>query len=110
MVMTTFAPGPFLQLHEQEIDGHAPDDDLGAYRRLWAWVLLQGIQDAKEPIPGPPKAQTKGAREYHRKQLKEWKENRDWIGSEDFGNVCWLAGMDPETVEERIRPLMRPPT
>ena len=54
-------------------------------RRLWASVLLTQVDDL---CAGNPAVRSEAAA---------------WFGRRDFGEVCHLAGLDPDAVRDRLR-------
>ena len=65
---------------------------------LWAAVLLQAIDDAKQRVRPRDSA-------HARRKAREVAEARAWLtgGGRDFEAVCTLAGMNAEAVREWAR-------
>lgn len=82
----------------------APYDDNLTSRadceNLWQQVLLQAVNDAVRGISGGGESAMTRARLIQ--------QTRDYITipNRDFNEVCSLAGMDPEAVRERVKPMI----
>jgi hypothetical protein len=68
-----------------------------ACRRLWVAVLAQGAHDVL--APNPRGTGSKGAGDAARVSAAGWLRTRD------FGMVCALAGISPDTARSRIEGL-----
>lgn len=64
-------------------------------QQLWAAVLQNAIDDARGTVTG------EGSR---RASACETSRAREWLTkpNRDFNTVCYLAGLDPEAVRERV--------
>lgn len=85
------------------MDGAAYSYAADACRQLWCAVLAVAISDATRPRPPLPVNPTDAQQRLHRNKLNQWESDRAYLGSRDFREVCWLAGLDPEAVESRVR-------
>lgn len=97
-------------------------------KQLWCAVLGQAVEDAKAPRPEfkerdwdkltekenerrtrngsapiTAKQVRRRAQTEHRSAVNQWEQDRAYIGSRSFREVCWLCGLDPEAVEWRVR-------
>lgn len=78
-------------------------EDTSPERKLWASVLMRGIEDAignATSLNGPTRTNSKSVTIYRAE---------GWIGSKDFEIVASLAGLDPVAVAERLRPALELP-
>lgn len=81
-------------------------------RDLWCAVLLHACENAMSPKPKRPKRGKQNDKRWrallqaYAKRVREWGEDRSWIGTRDFAKVCYLAGMNHTAVAERVREKM----
>lgn len=75
-----------LEHHEEQSD-----------RQLWAAVLSTAIEDATT-------LRTSKQAERDKQVALEWL----LTDSKDFRSVCWMAGVDPEAVRDRLMRMLRP--
>lgn len=71
-------------------------------RELWAEVLLLAVEDALHGVPsinGTPRDQ----------RISRTKSARSYFSSptSDFPAVCHLAGVDPDAVRDRLKPMIQ---
>lgn len=65
---------------------------------LWVAVLQRGISDALGHVEDNAK---RGPRALAVRQA------RDWLGTQDFREVCIMAGLDPEYILAGVRQMQR---
>lgn len=74
-----------------------PSAEAEACRRLWVAVLAQAAHDVLAPAPRAAKSQ--GGAQAVRDAA------RAWLRTREFGTVCALAGIAPDTAQRRIEGL-----
>lgn len=63
-------------------------------RRLWAAVLETAVRDALRPMPkDEPGSYVNGA---------NWRKDRAYVKTTEFGDVCSLAGLEVEYVRRHV--------
>jgi hypothetical protein len=72
-------------------------------RLLWQTILERAVVDALWPAPARSHDSSGTSKQAQR-------EARAWFGTRDFRTVCYLAGMCPEYIGDKVRPMIdRPP-
>ncbi len=68
-------------------------------RQLWVAVIMNAIEDARGNVAG-----SKGAG-----KVREARAARLWLTkpNRDFNTVCYLAGLDPVAVRERVSSVLQ---
>jgi hypothetical protein len=78
--------------------------DIEAYRALWGHVLIRAIADALWPQPRGNHSGGSG-----RTTVLEQRRAKIWFGTNDFWIVCYLAGMNPLFIRDRVGRLINAP-
>jgi len=78
------------------------EDEAGAYRRLWASVIIQALIDAtSEP--------TKPSGRVHKRQARAWLLAEAGVTAQNFEEVCLAADLDPGRVRTFAKSYEGPP-
>jgi hypothetical protein len=78
--------------------------DIEAYRLIWGHVLIRAIADALWPQPRGNHSGGSG-----RTTVLEQRRAKIWFGTNDFWIVCYLAGMNPLFIRDRVGRLINAP-